>query len=398
MGNKYHPVAVLVPNDDELGKVLIRHAVDMGVAISGFCKTTCIGTEKVVCNILANPNIRWLIVAGHESPGYRSGKALVMLHRYGVDPRTRRILCGPGEPCRDIPTGYVPNIPLELVERFRRQVTVVDLIVDKAEVRDDNVLELTCNVIYACVQEPWNRVLMKIKGSEYVFFDPGAFDTEPVRYTITQRVEKRFVETMSDTLTVLVADTIADAYEILLSLVREHGKDVQSRFGPTRELINVIVHILDPEADKIPESYPVKNRDVLMEYCRRFIEGVQEQGFAYTYGERLRRGEVDLLREAIRKLSQDIHTRQCVVSLWRPSDILLEEPPCITHIQLMVRDSRIHSTAYLRSHDVEHAFVHNAFLVRELMLRVREELSRLGHRVDLGTITLVIGSCHVYLT
>ncbi len=183
LGNKFHPCAVLIPLDDELGMTILRHVADMGVAIAGFCKTANIGLEKVVCNILANPNIRYVVVAGHENPGHKSGKAIVMLHRYGVNPVTRRILCAPNEPCRDIPTGYLQNIPLEAIERFRRQVTVIDLIVDGKEVTDENVLELTCKVVSGTVQEPQRKIVLTIKGITYELFDPGAFDKKP--YTIT---------------------------------------------------------------------------------------------------------------------------------------------------------------------------------------------------------------------
>ncbi len=193
LGNKYHPCAVLVPLDDELGQTILRHVVDMGVAIAGFCKTANIGLEKVVCNILANPNIRYVIVAGHENPGHKSGKAIVMLHRYGVDPKTRRILCGPDTPCKDIPTGYLPNVSLEAIERFRKQVQVLDLIVDGKEVTDENVLELTCKAVYATTQEPKNKIVMRIKGQTYELFDPGAFDKKPYRETVLDKLFKDFI-------------------------------------------------------------------------------------------------------------------------------------------------------------------------------------------------------------
>ncbi len=187
IGNKFHPCAVLVPLDDDVGREIIRHVVDMGVAIAGFCKTANIGIEKVICNVLANPNIRWIVVAGHENPGHKSGKAIVMLHRYGIDPKTRRIMCGPDNPCTDIPTGYIPNIPLEAVERFRRQIKVVDILIDGKEVTEENVLELTCLTVHGTTQEPKNRIKLKIKSIEYELYDPGAFDTKPYKTTITDR-------------------------------------------------------------------------------------------------------------------------------------------------------------------------------------------------------------------
>ncbi len=56
-----------------------------GAAIAGPCKTENLGIEKVVANIISNPNIRFLIL-------------------------------------------FVENVPLEGIERFQQQLEIVDLI------------------------------------------------------------------------------------------------------------------------------------------------------------------------------------------------------------------------------------------------------------------------------
>jgi len=67
----------------------------------------CIG--KIICNIVANPNIRYLIVYGVESPGHQPGQALSCLMRNGVD--ERRCIIG-----AEAPTPYLYNVPLESIE------------------------------------------------------------------------------------------------------------------------------------------------------------------------------------------------------------------------------------------------------------------------------------------
>lgn len=73
-GNDYSPVAVLVilkwmrektPPDIER---LIRVSVERGAALAGTLQTENVGLEKVICNIVANPNIRYLVVCGPEPP------------------------------------------------------------------------------------------------------------------------------------------------------------------------------------------------------------------------------------------------------------------------------------------------------------------------------------------
>ena len=47
-----------------------------GAAIAGPCKTENLGIEKVVANIISNPNIRFLILAGAEVQGHITGQSL----------------------------------------------------------------------------------------------------------------------------------------------------------------------------------------------------------------------------------------------------------------------------------------------------------------------------------
>ncbi len=400
LGNKFHPCAVLVPLDDDIGKEIIKHAVDVGVAIAGFCKTANIGIEKVICNILANPNIRYIIVAGNENPGHKSGKAIINLWKYGIDPRTRRIMCGSDKPCMDIPTGYVPNLPLDAIERFRKQIIyVIDLLIDGKEVTKENVLEYVLNAIRGTIQEPENRIILKVKNQEYTLYDPGAFDEKPYIITITSKADKTYIETLSPYLTVIVTKSIAKAYEEILPLIENYGYIVDTHYGTTKELMNVVVHILDPNDNKIPEKYPLASKDYIQKYCEALIKGEHIEGFEYSYGERLRIKFGDQLEELISKLIQDLSTRQGLVALWDPyHDLKSKVPPCLTHIQILIRDRKIHLIAYLRSHDFKNAFIHNAFGLREIMMYIRDRLREVGIDLELGTLTMIVSSCHIYLS
>jgi len=96
-GNDYSPVAVAVilrwireqtPADIEN---LVRVAVESGAALAGTLQTENIGIEKVICNTVSNPNIRYLIVCGPESPGHLVGDAILALPRNGLDDKKRII-------------------------------------------------------------------------------------------------------------------------------------------------------------------------------------------------------------------------------------------------------------------------------------------------------------------
>ena len=56
-----------------------------GLCLVGKTETENIGIEKVIKNIITNPRIRFLIVAGKESQGHYSGKTLLALYENGVN-------------------------------------------------------------------------------------------------------------------------------------------------------------------------------------------------------------------------------------------------------------------------------------------------------------------------
>ena len=66
--------------------------------------------EKIICNIVANPNIRYLIVGGPESEGHLTGEALKALIQNGVDEKAR--ILG-----TDSPHPFLYNLPTE----FKRE-------------------------------------------------------------------------------------------------------------------------------------------------------------------------------------------------------------------------------------------------------------------------------------
>lgn len=89
--------------------------------IKGTVKTENLGLEKVLLNIVSNPSIRYLVVCGKEEFGHFPGDAVINLVSNGVD-EDRRIIGTKSA----IP--YLCSIPDEVVQRFREQVTVIDLV------------------------------------------------------------------------------------------------------------------------------------------------------------------------------------------------------------------------------------------------------------------------------
>lgn len=173
-GNDYSPVAVVVilkwmreETPPEIER-LVRVAVESGAALAGTLQTENIGIEKIVCNVVANPNLRYLIVCGPESPGHLVGDALLALARSGIDQRKRIIGAKALTP-------WLFNVPVEYVQRFREQITMIDLL-------NEGSPEVIRQAVSACYQEEPTPFM------SYMLNDPGAYPEPPLSGKLTWRV------------------------------------------------------------------------------------------------------------------------------------------------------------------------------------------------------------------
>ncbi|HNR25518.1 MAG TPA: tetrahydromethanopterin S-methyltransferase subunit A [Methanobacteriaceae archaeon] len=122
--------------------------VDAGAAIAGPCKTENLGIEKMLANLISNPNIRFLVLCGSEVQGHITGQSIEALHANGVDPDKRKIIDATGA----IP--FIENIPDEGIERFQQQMEIISII----DVEDAAAIQ---SKIKECIEK-----------------DPGAFEEE----------------------------------------------------------------------------------------------------------------------------------------------------------------------------------------------------------------------------
>lgn len=91
------------------------------VAVVGGLTTENLGVEKLVRSALRTPTLRFIILCGQEARGHYGGQALQALVEQGVDGEGR-IVGARG------PRPFLANVGHAAVERFREQVTIVDLI------------------------------------------------------------------------------------------------------------------------------------------------------------------------------------------------------------------------------------------------------------------------------
>ncbi len=130
--------------------------VDAGAAIAGPCKTENLGIEKMMANLISNPNIRFLVLCGSEVQGHITGQSIEALHANGVDPEKRKIVDATGA----IP--FIENIPDEGIERFQQQLEIVSII----DTEDAAAIQ---SKIKECIEK-----------------DPGAFEEEAMIVEVSE--------------------------------------------------------------------------------------------------------------------------------------------------------------------------------------------------------------------
>ena len=181
-GNDYSPVAVVILLHTFYDKIpdflqhLAKVSVEAGAALAGFLQTENIGIEKIVCNIVANPNIRYIVLCGVESAGHQPGDAFESFVKNGID--EKRFIIGSKSA-----TPYLYNIMPEAIERFRKQITLINLLSDEDRKMRINP-EVVKKAVWSCYQEEPTEFL------KYRVHDPGAFPEPPICSKITWRVTR----------------------------------------------------------------------------------------------------------------------------------------------------------------------------------------------------------------
>ncbi|MDD3069452.1 MAG: tetrahydromethanopterin S-methyltransferase subunit A [Bacilli bacterium] len=148
-GDANSPVAVITMGShlDEAGLCAA------GAALAGSCKTENLGIEKVVANVISNPNIRFVLLCGTEVKGHLSGQSIEAMHKNGVE--GGKIVGSTGA----IP--FLENLTAEHIKRFQEQVEFVNIM----ETEDIGKISAKMNELKAR--------------------DPGAFGADPIVIQLT---------------------------------------------------------------------------------------------------------------------------------------------------------------------------------------------------------------------
>jgi thymidylate synthase len=346
------------------------------------------GISYLVRNVLACPTIRTLVVCGRDLTS--SGAALIALMQHGINSQHTII--------NDTARLHA-EIPAAAIEQFRRGVRVVDA---RDTIRPADVAALLAKV-------PHNEEPVMSQPLVFPYSEPAA-DSLPAE-------ENGFV---------LRARTVRDGYLKLLWHVMTFGQRSGTQHSSDqRELLDVMTVVSrepgEPQSFSYADWMPftrasLGQRDAagsFSGYLGQFVQaGHTTEDVSYTYGDRLRAfaagpagDTLDQVAAMVAELRANGHSRRALATLWHPPhDSRSSSPPCLTQVQVRLRDQqpdtpnglpRLHLTAYFRSHDIYRAWPSNAFGLRALQTLLLDQLG--GHRVARpGELIIISASAHIY--
>jgi thymidylate synthase len=189
------------------------------------------------------------------------------------------------------------------------------------------------------------------------------------------------------------APTIKSGWESLVKRIMQRGAEIKDERGSlTLELLNTVVTVKKPLELEIPKGY-FWSGEKLDIYAEQFLSDDQ-QGFIYTYGNRLRRHfqGIDQIAVAIRRLKNCNESRRAISVTWDPpTDTQEEEVPCMILVDFKIREGKLHTTGLWRSHDIYGAWFPNAVGLTRLSEYVANEVG-----VEIGTLNIHSISAHIY--
>lgn len=221
-GKAESPVAVAT-----MGSHLDEQGIcDGGAAICGSCKTENLGLEKVIANIISNPNIRFLLLCGTEVKGHLSGQTLAALHANGVE--KGKVVGAQGA----IP--FIENVDDAAIKRFQEQIEVVNIMEteDLGQIKA-KIAELTGRDPGAFAGDP---MIVEVKEAGGAGVELAAASANPQFLEIERRLDviEKNIE-------------FADA-EIAQRVGRKIGRDIGILYGLVAGLlVFIIISILLPK-------------------------------------------------------------------------------------------------------------------------------------------------------
>jgi len=331
------------------------------------------GVNIIVRNLARNPHITKLYLWGHGTLsntkfGTVGQEVLKKLWSDGISE-----------------DGVISDTPFKLEKEIDR--AALDKVREHVELIDVSGQDLSDAV--DAISAPSKPYMEPAVFADAELEEPDTFPSEQVGWTVRGR-------------------TVTETWSRVVERIMRYGTVKGTQYGSQqKELIGVtwVVTDEDPAKPSLPKEWPASLREVvgatneaISEYHDVFMKPDAPDGVAYTYGNRLmsypvKDGTLDQVTQSIVKnLQASPDSRRAVATTLVPSiDAFSDEPPCLTQIQTLQSDGKLHLLATFRSHDIFKAAIPNAFGLRTLQASITE---RTGF--ELGSLQITSQSAHIY--
>ena len=318
------------------------------------------GLSCLVRNLLANRHITDLILVGVDMNN--CGPALKALFENGVDEKNVVLNC-------EHVSSIEKEIPLSAINEIRSTVKLHDLRTEKD---------------FGKISEYIKNIPKNVSDSKIQTY-PEAELVKPENFPSSGSGQ------------VIYSKYAKDVWFKLLKTVNKLGKIKKSQYGEDQReaiAITTVISAEDPDNPEWTDLFPFTKEELLF-YYPQVITPNYHEGLEYTYGQRMMDHEgINQIDSIVEQLKKENFTRRAVVCLWDvKKDNNSSKPPCVTLVNALVNDNKLHLTTYMRSNDVYGAWPRNSLALRKLQKII---LERVGNNLQLGNLSIVLNSAHFY--
>lgn len=327
------------------------------------------GINAMIRNVMANPNIRTIVIWGSEMS--LSGHSLLMFMKNGIDEK-RKIIKGRGE--------IESEIPDEVIAEFREKIEIVDL---RGRTKDQLIEKM--------------EELSKLK-KDLPAGRQGPFANIPREFPKSEpRVE---VLPSEQTGFYVHGKTVAQTWLKLLNEIYKYGRPKHTRYSKNNELkeilnLTAVIEEEDPTSVYFPQYLPFE-RGELEAYYAEIMTDREVPGVAYNYGRRMRQHfQVDQIQMMKELLKNRPDSKKMIAITTDPkldwSNANNGDTPCLVMILGSVQDSKFYLTCHFRSQDMVHGWPRNTFALRKLQKNIADYGG-----YPMGSLTMITHSAHMY--
>ena len=320
------------------------------------------GINAMIRNVMANPNIRTIVIWGSEMS--LSGHSLLSFMKNGIDEK-RKIIKGRGE--------IEAEIPDEVVAEFRSKIEIVDL---RGRTKDELIAKV--EELSKTKKEPFSNKIREFPK------------TEPKVEVLPSEQTGFYVH----------GKTVAQTWLKLLNEIYKYGRPKHTRYSKNNELkeilnLTAVVESEDPTNVYFPEYLPFE-RGELEAYYAEIMTSREVPGVAYNYGRRMRLhfgvDQIQMMKELLKNRPD---SKKMIAITTDPkldwSNANNGDTPCLVMVLGSVQDSKFFLTCHFRSQDMVHGWPRNTFALRKL----QKDIADYGG-YPMGALTMITHSAHMY--